>query len=438
MMPHSWRVAALAAAALLGACTPQLPTPPTAATPSKASGHLRCTGVSISASRQSPVSAGQSVVVTALAHGCSQPEFRFLLTDATSTSGSVEQDWSAAPAWFWTTFGTPAGRYVIRGDVRAAGTTSTVPDATAYISIAVVSGAPQSAMTCKLPVSGPRPGSGGFVQMPAGTFSPDPASNVAAQGQPDQAGLRRGLTYDPRHEQWLPVPRDWVMPDDSSYVYLGSGAGNQPDLHVVKMSTGSDSVWPNGAQLYGHPIALRPEGVYGAPGPEIITMVEPAGAVTTVDQGHYGLFAVITPTAIWATKSGTSSSGQYLLTDVQRIDPTTQAATDWFVVGGSTVLPIGIDAGGDPIIAAGTLLPSALISATQIWIAPQPSTGAAPAGNLIYSDAAHPLTIIGSPIVSAGAVWIETDKGLWVAESPLTTLRLASSFSGYIAGGCLT
>jgi hypothetical protein len=208
------------------------------------------------------------------------------------------------------------------------------------------------------------------------------------------------------------------------------GVSNQPALHLVKLASGTDTVWTNGDQLYGFPIALRPEGVYGAPGPEIITIVDPAGATSPVDQGHYGLYAVITPAAIWATKVGTTSSGQFAMTDVQRIDPTSHSATDWFVRPGQTVLPIGVDADGNPIIAAGTQLPNGRIAATQIWIVPETAHG-----QLIYSDAAHPLTIVGWPILLAGALWIETDKGLAVSDLPAGQLRFVSSYSGYIAGG---
>ena len=100
-------------------------------------------------------------------------------------------------------------------------------------------------------------------------------------------------------------------------------------------------------------------------------------------------------------------------------------------------MPIGIDGSGSPIIAAGTQLPNGQISASQIWIVPQASAGAVPQGVLIYSDKDHPLVVQGPPIVSAGAIWIETDKGLWIDDGTGASIRLVSNFSGYIAGGCL-
>lgn len=422
----------LAVAGIVGACGAQ----PPQTSPSPVSG-AGCTTVSLSASRQSPITAGQVVVVTARATGCRHPEFRFVLGDAAGTAGAVTQDWGTAATWTWDTATAAAGHYTVRGDVRSLPATQGAPDASAYLSFTLSGPAAPVAQSCKLPVSGTQPGSGGYIQMPGGAFTADPASNVAFQGQPDASGLRRGYTYDPVHGRWLPVPRDWVMPDYSSYVYVGTEyphVSNQPALHRVVPATGSDTLWVNGDQLYGFPIALRPEGVYGAPGPEIIKLVDPEGAVSTVDQGHYGLFSVITPTAIWAT----ASAGFASLSTVQRIDPQTQVATDWFKATGATAVPIGVDGFGSPIIAVGTQLPSGRIAATQVWIAPSPMTGAATAdGQEIYSDAAHPLTILGWPAVSGGAIWIETDQGLWAEAVAGAPIRLVSGHSGFIAGRCL-
>ena len=430
-------------AAACGAGPPQTPlaakaspTAGQAAPPSSASG--QCSALTVTASKQSPITAGDVVTITARAGGCQAPDYRFVLLDQTGGT-TVMRDWAPDAAWTWNSGSTLSGQLAVRADARAHGGTSYVPDVSAYLQFAVRGSAAAAVQTCRLPVSGTVPGSGGFVQMPAGTFNADPASNLPLRGQPDSSRLRRGYTYDPVHGHWLPVPRDWVMPDFSSYVYIGTEyphVSNMPALHVVNLTSGSDSLWPQGDQLYGYPIALRPDGVYGAPGPEIITMVDPTGAVAVVDQGHYGLFAVVTPTAIWASGWTTTSGGTYALTDVKRIDPKTQAATTWFHLQGLTALPIGIDGSGSPIVAAGTQLPSGQISATQVWIVSQPSVGSTPQGRLIYSDQNRPLVIQGPPIVSAGAIWIETDQGLWVDDNTTSTMRLVSSFSGYIAGGC--
>ena len=427
---------------LTAACSapPQTPVAAKAsATAATLTTNTRCRGLTVAASRQSPVKVGDTLTITAQAGGCDSPDYRFVLVDQTGGT-TVMRDWDPVSAWDWNTGSTQSGRLTIRADAREHGGTSYAPDVSTYLEFLVTGAAAPHVQTCRLPVSGVLAGSGGFVQMPTGTFNADPASNVPLPGQTDPARLRRGYTYDPVHGRWLPVPRDWVMPDFSSYVYVGTEyphVSNQPALHVVKLPAGTDSQWPQGDQLYGLPIALRPQGVYGAPGPEIITMVDAAGGVTTVDQGHAGLFAVVTSTGIWAAKWSTSRAGAYVLADVQRIDTNTGAATTWFHIAGVTAVPIGIDGSGSPIIAAGTQLPNGQISASQIWIVPQASAGAVPQGVLIYSDKDHPLVVQGPPIVSAGAIWIETDKGLWIDDGTGASIRLVSNFSGYIAGGCL-
>src|SRR5260370_21675636 len=206
------------------------------------------------------------------------------------------------------------------------------------------------------------------------------------------------------------------MPDFSSYVYVGRKIVTQikPLLHWVDAATGRNTLWPRGEDVYGFPSALRQEGVYGAPGPEIFVMVDPTGLKTTLDQGRYGLFEVITPSAYYASKWSTNNGGQYLLTDVYKVDAKTGAATVWFRDPALTVLPIGADSNGHPIIAAGTQnVRTGRMVATQICIASTQSTGAHPQGRLIYSDSSNPLTIQRPPILSAGALWFETDEGLY-------------------------
>ncbi len=291
------------------------------------------------------------------------------------------------------------------------------------------------ATRCRLPVSGILPGSGGFVQLPGGVFTSDPSSDIAMPGQPDPAGLRRGYTYDPVQAKWLPVPMDWVMPDYSSYAYVSSDTGTQPSIHRVDAATGQDTVWLHGDQLYGHLVAVRPEGIYGAPGPEILVQVDPTGVQYTVDQGNNGLFEVITASHFFASKWTTSPGGAYELGDVYRIDANTGAATLWFSNPSTTNVPIGLDAAGNPIIAGGVQSRrTGQIVASRIWIAGPPSAGAPP--QVLYSSDSDPLVIQGPPVVSDGAIWFETDHGLY-QQDDLGGFRQVSPMSGYIAGGCL-
>jgi hypothetical protein len=317
--------------------------------------------------------------------------------------------------------------------------TPQVPPAAATPSHAISTSAnpalPVLATQCRLPVSGILPGSGGFIEIPGGVFTPDPASDIAMPGQPDPAGLRRGYTYDPIHSKWLPVPMDWVVPDFSSYVYVSGDDSTQPSLHRVDVATGKDTVWLHGEQLYAHLVAVRPEGIYGAPGPEILVLVDPTGVQYTVNQGDNGLFEVITASHLFASKWTTDAGGVYQLGNVYRIDANTGAAALWFSNPSTTNVPIGLDAAGNPIIAGGLQSKrTGQIVAEKIWIAGPPSSGAPP--QVLYSSDSDPLLIQGPPVVSRGAIWFETDHGLY-EQDDRGGFRQVSATSGYLAGGCL-
>src|SRR5207248_3493745 len=193
-----------------GAAPPQTPvaakatpTASLAAHPSSAGG--QCSALTVTASRQSPITAGDVVTITARAGGCQAPDYRFVLLDQTGGT-TVMRDWAPAPAWTWNSGSTLSAQLAVRADARAHGGTRYVPDVSAYLQFVVRGTAAAAVQTCRLPVSGVLPGAGGFVQMPGGAFEADATSNVPLRGQADQSRLRRGYTYDPVHGHWLPVP----------------------------------------------------------------------------------------------------------------------------------------------------------------------------------------------------------------------------------------
>ena len=101
-MGGRWRVAVgLVAGGLTVACNPSQPAPPTTPQTPAAVAAGPCTAVSLSASKSTPITAGQVVVLKATAQGCRRPEYRFPLTDATGATGSVMRDWDAATTWSW-------------------------------------------------------------------------------------------------------------------------------------------------------------------------------------------------------------------------------------------------------------------------------------------------------------------------------------------------
>ena len=103
----------------------------------------RCSSLTLTASRQSPITAGDQVTFAATAAGCSKAEYRFWLTAESTGVGLVMQSWGTNQAWTWSSGGTPLGTYDVSADARAYGVASDNPDATASTSF-VVAPAPSS------------------------------------------------------------------------------------------------------------------------------------------------------------------------------------------------------------------------------------------------------------------------------------------------------
>ena len=102
---------------------------------------------------------------------------------------------------------------------------------------------------CRLPIGNRgTSGSGGFVNLPAGTFTPDPHSR---------------LTYDWALSKWLPVPRTWVSPDGLRYAYpeyATDGGPASSTMHIVDVVTGADRALRLPAP--SAPISFANEGLY--------------------------------------------------------------------------------------------------------------------------------------------------------------------------------
>src|ERR1700694_1391980 len=157
---------ALAVGVLVGRCAAQPPVPdaaqpsPPAATasPSGTAGQ-QCSGLTLSASRQSPITAGDIVTIAAQAGGCGSPEYRFVLLDQTGGT-TVMQDWGHDATWTWNSGNSLSGLLTVRADARAKGSTSYAPDVSSSRPFQVSPPAPPAVQTCRLPVSGVLPGSG--------------------------------------------------------------------------------------------------------------------------------------------------------------------------------------------------------------------------------------------------------------------------------------
>ncbi len=90
--------------------------------------------------------------------------------------------------------------------------------------------------SCQLPVSSPDTNFRGIIQFPGASFTPATA---------------QGTSYDAIHQKWLPVLRQMVSPDRSSYVYGDTTKSRHSSIHVVDISSGSDRIlWSEDAVLH--------------------------------------------------------------------------------------------------------------------------------------------------------------------------------------------
>lgn len=186
----------------------------------------------------------------------------------------------------------------------AGSATTPAPSATASASAAPVTPTPSpSTAACRLPVAGgdaPTDGNpahgarghGGFLAIPAGTFTADPASLA---------------TYVLSAAKWVPVPRAWVSPDGKSYAYpeYRTAAGPVTGIiHVVDIASGADR--PLGVPAPSIPVSWDAAGIYVA---RVVpnSDARPTG-LSVLDPSSGGL-RQITPSGTWTVVGSDSAYG---------------------------------------------------------------------------------------------------------------------------------
>lgn len=133
------------------------------------------------------------------------------------------------------------------------------------------------AFSCRMPVS--MPGnpyeslSGGFIDLPSATFVADHASAyvfdqkssvLKSAVQPYLYGMhsKGTLFYERSRARWLPVPREAVSTDGTSYVYADPDR-SKPSVHVVDIASGQEKTFPAGSiRLVPVPLDYSPRGIF--------------------------------------------------------------------------------------------------------------------------------------------------------------------------------
>jgi hypothetical protein len=270
-----------------------------------------------------------------------------------------------------------------------------------------------SAIACALPIYTGGPGSGGFIEVPSGTFQPDPRSAVTVASAPGWWGL----TYDgPYGRQWLPVPYRWVTPDGSRYAYPGPDGG----IFLQGLDHPGDPPLLLGRGATWSIVDVTADGVYAVTGSTGgLWLLSFGGSITTITTSGYWQ-------AVWGrlafgtmTPSVPSGSGNTIV----ELDFRSLSMTEFFSRPSQTSSVVAFGPDGRPVIYVQT--PTGL----QIW------TGFYPPFTEIADLSTSGFKPSGNPIVDSYGLWLSGPSGtaLHVTEPRWYWM---SDNGGQLAGRC--
>jgi hypothetical protein len=286
-------------------------------------------------------------------------------------------------------------------------------------------------LACRIPVSGGQSGSGGFIVFPGGQFVADPASNVVIPGVPTPSPQGRygyypgnffGLTYDQAYAQWLPVPRQFVSPDGSRYVYPS------PDsVYVLSVTGGPTLELGAGQGLAWNVLDVENEGVYATP--QANSNVVPAGLWLLP---FSGASRQVVTTGYWHAVGGGAAYGYEApsapvgaIQRLMRLDLKTGVAAPWFD-GKSQALVIGFDLQGNPIATLqGNPQQLVLLDAPNAPV-------------LVYDGFQPPnLNFNYGVLADRNGIWAPAGTGLYIYGATTGRLEFVSQVTGPLAGSCM-
>jgi len=336
-----------------------------------------------------------------------------------------------------------AGLLYFRGGVGAHGPATTGPAGQVTMET-------QLGFRCSLPVFA-YDGIAAHVQLPAGTVvneSRPPAANGKEFGGP--------YGYDPQLGKWLPVQQHAISPDGKYYAYVTQttgvpGQGPTGTVHVVAVATGRDQQLWSGEGA-GQILAYVATGIYfimsgylGGPSQNIWVVdparpgsarrvgpnpVPPASSPSQPSFGPSTFYSLVSPLGIFGqgfnipADTGKPPAGPILADRVLRMDLNTGAVSTWFVnPSGGTVVLLGLDAQGHPVIGAATGAP------------PLPAEGSSPKGPYAPMFLPHRLVLLtgenqftelapgtdvsflpSTALGDAHGVWVSVPGSIWLYD----------------------
>jgi hypothetical protein len=286
-----------------------------------------------------------------------------------------------------------------------------------------------AALKCSLPISTNLGQQAGFLSIPSGTYTPDPAAAASSSR----------MTYDRPLKRWLPVSWAQLLPDGSAYAYTKEASPTQfrNEIHVVDVATGRDRIVYN--QGAYHVVAYRLDGIYldhhlnGTDASNGLWRLDPtSGSLKAYPAGQQATWGWIGAGGAWSysvdgNRFGSNSFG--------RLDLSTGAVETWFQVaspqppgpGSKSIRLLGFD-GSQPLVQV-----YVDDHTSEIW-----RLSAAGHATRLPDLALGPLSPPSSVADSHGTWLIAGDGGVYLyANAAFTKVAMAPSTAGgwYIVSG---
>ena len=326
-----------------------------------------------------------------------------------------------------------AGGYALAGIGRpqaratASPTVSPSPEASPSPSESPALSPSPTPLNCRIAVAGQTAGSGGFVNLPDGSYTVDKTSNVSLN-QTGYGGAY-GFTYLAAYNKWVPVKRDWIAPDGASFAYTDFDQQSR-DLYVAPTRSGSTR--EVALDRHYEMKAWLPDGVYAAAYETTgqlrggLTRIDPASGhgFAVADRGNYTVFS--DHEALGYDLAPPTGTAPFTADKLLHLDLRTGKVTEWFNAKGLEISPLAIDSSGAAIVQARNDV------ATEVWRVTAPGG----ATKLYSGGSTNDGMNLQTPAVTDGErVWFGSNQGL-VLYTQADGFKVVAKATGTPAGLC--